>query len=279
MKKEINVFFYQGGYCSHPEFVVMKGGRARPIKFPALSALIIHPDKGSILFDTGYSKHFFNATKNFPYRLHRMITPVNITKNEPLNLQIQNQNVSVSDVTHIIISHFHADHISGLKDFDKSKFIYTKTSFESIRQKKGFPALLNGYLPDLIPDDFSNRSIILEEDHLSKKEHFLMKYFSKVYDVFGDQSILGVELPGHAKGQLGLFIETKGKTIFLIADACFLSETYKNLRFPSQLVNIISDDPKAYKDTIQRIHRLHCDYPYIEIIPSHCMETVEKYLS
>ncbi len=279
MDKKVEIFFFQSGYCTHPEFIAIKGGKISSVKFPALAVLIKHPNKGWILFDTGYSSRFYKETKSFPYKIYAMLTPVKVTESDSLVSQIQRHGVSPSNIRHIIISHFHADHIAGLKDFPESQFIYTENSFNHLKGKKGISALLLAYVPNLLPNKFSQRSITLGDKKLIQEDHFLNKYFSVIYDIFDDGSILGVELPGHAKGQLGLFLKTRDSEIFLIADACFFSKTYKNLIFPSKITNIINDDPKAYKETIQKIHRLHLDRPNIEIIPSHCMQTIKKYLN
>ena len=43
MKVEID--FYDGGYCYHPEFVAIKGGSTSSVKFPAICAVIHHTEK------------------------------------------------------------------------------------------------------------------------------------------------------------------------------------------------------------------------------------------
>ena len=57
---------YECGYCTHPEKVVLPNGSLKRLKFPATVALLQHPTRGYILFDTGYAARFFQATKKFP---------------------------------------------------------------------------------------------------------------------------------------------------------------------------------------------------------------------
>ena len=59
------------GRCRHPEWVTIRGGGLRPIEFPALAALIVHPTIGPILYDTGYADRFETATQPFPERFYR----------------------------------------------------------------------------------------------------------------------------------------------------------------------------------------------------------------
>mgnify|MGYP003350992870 CR=1 FL=1 len=45
---------FEVGHCKHCERITKKTGRLRAANFPAIVALISHPTKGKILFDTGY---------------------------------------------------------------------------------------------------------------------------------------------------------------------------------------------------------------------------------
>ena len=49
------VTLLEAGYCHHPEHVILRNRVLRPMRFPALCALIEHPTAGPILYDTGYS--------------------------------------------------------------------------------------------------------------------------------------------------------------------------------------------------------------------------------
>lgn len=266
---KIEIDFYDGGYCYHPEFVAIKGGSRASVKFPAICAVIYHPVKGKILFDTGYSEHFYGATKKFPYSIYAKVTPVSIKKEDKLSFKLAEQNVETKDISYTILSHFHADHIGAVKEFDTSQFIYTESSYSAVKGKTGFKALLKGFLPDLLPENFEENSTQLAGPN-KIQDHFLNDYFTTVYDIFGDRSIIGVEIPGHAKGQLGIYIETEEKKILLIADACYLSETFEEMKLPSNIIHIIGDSKEDYIDTVERIHKLYKDKKDITIVPSHC---------
>lgn len=104
-------------HCAHPECVVMRGGRWRSTLFPALCGLLAHPTRGWILFDTGYSSHFTQATAPFPERLYRWVTPLTLTPADTLLAQLARLGISADEIRYVIISHMHGDHIAGLKDF------------------------------------------------------------------------------------------------------------------------------------------------------------------
>jgi glyoxylase-like metal-dependent hydrolase (beta-lactamase superfamily II) len=152
--------------------------------------------------------------------------------------------IKSDEISYIIISHFHADHIAGLKDFNRAKFICFKEAYQNIKNKKSFFALKEGYLPDLLPVNFEERLIYIE----NKVESNKFKPFDYYFDVFGDNSILAFDLSGHAKGQCGLLVEDK----FFVADACWYSNSYKKNFLPPLWVRMLLGDNKEYLKTLNK---------------------------
>lgn len=261
-----------GGYCTHKEHMVMQGAPAKERKFPSMFAVIKHPDRGVILFDTGYSQHFHNETSYFPNKIYAKVTPVHLKAEETAMAQLKQQGITPEQVTYIIISHFHGDHIAGLRDFPNATFLALESGYNKIKKLKGIPAVRIGYLPQLLPDNFAQRVQFIE------KEIKPITPFKKTLDIFGDQSLLAIPLEGHFAGQIGLLMTDKqvGKT-FLIADACWLSEAYQKNILPHPLAMLIMNNRKQYKDDLRCIHQFSQDNPDIKIIPSHCSETIEAY--
>ncbi len=258
-----NIEIFKVGYCTHPEFMVLKGGGFKSIKFPAMAALIKHK-KANILFDTGYSKHFFEATKTFPEKLYALITPVSLEKS--LNEKLD------ADIEYIFISHFHADHIGGLKDFPNSKIFCSKKAHEmAISRLSRFSKTRQGVLPKLLPKDFNDRVIYIEDlPKLSLPND--LHPFTSGYEIL--DGVYAIELKGHAVGHFGLFTQNH----FFISDAVWdMRAISKNIR-PNILTNIILSDAKQYHETIDKLQALHKNSPHIKIIPTHCSNSLDRYL-
>ena len=86
---------------------------------------------------------------------------------------------------HLIISHFHADHIGGLADFPNAQYIFFKEAFESVQGKQGWGAVKLAFLPGHLPPDFEQRSTAVKPDQLQSLSG---KYapFEQGIDLFGD---------------------------------------------------------------------------------------------
>ncbi len=265
------------GYCTHPEFILLRGGQRKSVPIPALVGLIQHPRLGPILFDTGYAPRFFTETRRLPYSLYAKITPVHLRPAETAKQQLDNLGIAAADVRYIIISHFHADHIAGLPDFPNATFIYFDSAYRAVRHRRGLKALRAGFLPGLLPPNFEQRSRPVDPQAavpLSPE----YRPFERGVALLGDENLLAAPLPGHAHGQMGLFLPTENLgPVLLAADACWHSRAYRQLVWPHPLANLVLADPQAYRQTLRRLHQLHRHNPNILIIPSHCREIAARF--
>ncbi|NES81617.1 MAG: MBL fold metallo-hydrolase [Moorea sp. SIO2B7] len=272
----IKATFFKAGSCTHPEAIVIRDGRWKITNFPSLFALILHSQVGYILFDTGYSERFFQETRHFPFRLYALTTPVFFQAEDSAVSQLQKQGIEPTTVQLIIISHFHADHIGGLRDFPTAKFVCFQSAYEAVKHRRGINALKAGFLSGLLPSDFEQRAIFVEDKNIVPLPPEYAP-FDKGFDLLGDGSLLAVELPGHATGQLGLFFrDTNHQSYFLIADACWLSRAYQEFVQPHPIANLIFANGEDYGDTLSKIHQLHQLNPELKIIPTHCQKTWQE---
>ncbi len=260
------------GYCTAKQHHALAGAKPKTIRFYATWAYIHHPIKGHILFDTGYTRRFYEATKKFPASIYAKTTPTFICKKEEAWIQLKELGIEPAEINYIIISHFHADHVAGLKDFPNAQFIASSSAYDDVKGKTGFSATRRAFLPELMPDDFESRlKLINIEDGKKNDEHL-----GQLFDLFGDESILLCDLTGHAKGQIGALLDAEQGRILLAADAAWLKENYQEMRLPSQMVRLFFDSWSDFKFSLKKLHNYHLANPEVEIIPCHCLETLER---
>lgn len=262
------------GHCQHPECAALRGGSRRAIDFPALVGLIEHPNHGLMLYDTGYSRHFRNATQRFPECLYRVITPVQLPPEQELLAQLEERRISAADIGTIFISHFHADHVAGLRDFPRARFIATGGERQKVEKKGRIGRLRRAYLRELLPDDLDTRLTLAEKTPaipLPEGWH----PFTHGHDLLGDASMIGIDLPGHTASQLGVTFRAEGADapVFLIGDACWKIEGLGQNRPPSRLAYALFDNAKAYDATFARLRQLHLGATAPSLVPSHCVTT------
>lgn len=246
------------GWTEAHEGAVIRGGSwRRKLRMHATAVLLERADHGRALFDTGYSSRFFTATSRWPYRLYRAVTPVTLSEPGGIAGILRQRGIEPESVGHVIVSHWHADHIGGLRDFPQATLLTHRDAWGSTRGLRGLAALRRAFLPELVPDDAAER----------------LRWLAEGSDVFGDGTMTALELPGHATGQIGVrFVDQDGRGVVLVADACWVSTAYRQNRMPHPITRVIHDWP-SYAASLARLHRLHQDEPEVLIVPCHCPET------
>ena len=272
---KVKLYLGYAGFCYAKESHAIKGGKNKLIKFHALFGLIQHPAKGWILYDTGYTERFYDATATFPNSIYAALTKVIVTAADEVKHQLKKHGLEPYDIKHIIITHFHADHISGLKDFKQAIIYCSKKAFEQVNNIHPLLGFTKGILKSLLPEDIKTRTRFIEDEC----EQIPDKILGVKYDLFNDQYIYITQLEGHAAGQIGVLITTEKNSYFLIADACWLSKSFEQMILPSPVVKLFFNSWKDYKISLQKVHDYHTANPKTIIVPTHCYKTTSTLVS
>jgi glyoxylase-like metal-dependent hydrolase (beta-lactamase superfamily II) len=256
------------GSCRHPEAMVVARAPLRPATFPALFAVIRHPRHGVTLFDTGYTARFLDETRALPAAIYRFLTPMTLASGESAAAQLRDMSIDPGSVERVILSHFHADHIAGARDFPRARFIATEDAHRAVAGAGGFERLRRGFLPGLLPDDFMSRADLLRAADFRAAS---VPGLELGHDLLGDGSVVLVPLPGHAAGQIGALLRGPGgKRHFLVADAAWTTASFREYRPPHPVSGLIVDQRRAADRVLRALHDLSRTDPSLDIIPSHC---------
>lgn len=261
----VAVHILDTGYCLASEHHLIRGGRRQTVRCHALVALIQHPSQGWLLWDTGYAPRMLTETRRPPYALYRLITPLRLDPALAVVNQLQRFGLVSKDISRVIVSHFHADHISGLHDFPSARFIATRAAYAGIAGRVGMAALRRGCIPALVPHDFADRADLLDDFGDEA-----LPGLGPTHDLCGDGALRLVALPGHARGQIGLLARTDRGPLLFAADGCWLTRSITANTPPSRITNLLVDDPRAVRRTIAGLHAFAQARPEVTIIPSHC---------
>lgn len=262
---------FETGHCLHPEASSRVGASWRACEFPALVALIRHPQEGWILFDTGYGQAFSAATRHLPESLYRRITPVRWNPRQSAIAQLAASGVAPSEVAHVLVSHFHADHVGGLADFPTARIWCSRDGWEDLHGRSRLSALTVGLLPTLAPKSYERR--------LNFYEHFpeirlpaALAPFSVAYDLLGDGALYAVPLPGHAVGHFGVCFRAADSWVFLVGDAAWSSRAIQDNTPPPRWATALLGDTAKYRETLAALHALAARRTDVIVVPAHCRE-------
>jgi len=238
-----DVYFSNCGYCINNLKNIFKKVNSKKITFPANSFVINHSEKGYIIFDTGYSKRIFeNGIVSY---LYNKLNPTFISGDKTLISKLKKNGIEPEKINYIVVSHLHPDHIGGLKDFKNAKIIMSSQSMESLKKNK-FRSLI---FKNMIPKDIGSR--LIEIDFSFSKE----KYRDiETLDLFGDGDIYLMNLEGHSKGQMGIYL--KDKKIFLVGDSYWLKEELKGEKELTYKAKLVQNNYEKYKETQKKLRNI-----------------------
>jgi glyoxylase-like metal-dependent hydrolase (beta-lactamase superfamily II) len=270
--REVEVHVLAAGSCKHPQAATLRGGRWSPVAFPALPALLIHPLEGPILFDTGYAPAFDRATHPFPERMYRWLTPMRLDAGRDAASQCRARGFEPGDVRHVVLSHFHADHIAGLHDFPQARIHCARGGFVHATTRGRWRSVCSGVLKGLLPHDIAARAKFFEEAP-ARELCADARPFTQGADLLGDGSLLAVELPGHCPGHWGLLVaDARCGLHFLVGDAAWSLGAIRSNTPPPWLTAAFLGRARLYRETLDALHTLHKRNPDLVITPYHCQE-------
>jgi glyoxylase-like metal-dependent hydrolase (beta-lactamase superfamily II) len=261
------------GHCLASEHHLIRGGRRRTVDCHSIVALLRHPRHGWLLWDAGYAPRMWDATRRLPFRLYRYATPLRLRDDLAVVAQLGRLGLSAEDIRTVVLSHFHADHVAGLRDFPRAEVVALREAYEDVAGRTGLRALARGFVPALLPADFAARARLL-----GAPEGDAIDGLGPAHDLFGDGSARLVRLPGHARGQMGMLARTTRGVLFFVADSCWLSASYRENRPPHWLTHFFIDSAAEMRDTLAALHRYALAHAEVSLIPSHCPEAFARFV-
>ncbi len=256
-KNITEVKLYKCGYCKNNMRHVFRKHKKEIREFPALAVRLEHKTLGTVLYDTGYSDLIYkNHVISFLYNaLNRSF----VGAEDTIYAKLVADDVAPGCVKRVILSHAHPDHMGGLRLLRGYELISTEQVLATMWGGSPFHLVFRNMIPE--------KEIVCRAVKPFAGTSVLDGYFERIYDVLEDGSVLGVELNGHAKGQLGIFLPEYN--LFFAADACWGADLLCKVRQMRLAPRCIQNDYKAYVETAERLDRFTADHPEVQVVYSH----------
>ncbi|HEX7826308.1 MAG TPA: MBL fold metallo-hydrolase [Mycobacterium sp.] len=91
--------------------------------------------------------------------------------------------------------------------------------------------------------------------------------FTSSHDLFGDGSVVLVDLAGHTPGSVGILLHTNDGWVLLAGDAAWHTWQIEDIRQKSSYPGGIADVDRS--ETFRSLHRLHAVKDRVTIVPTH----------
>lgn len=242
--------FFNGGHCG--QLLALVDRRTwRWVRFHAVFLAVHHPREGWVLIDTGYGGRFAEATRRWPFFLYRLATPATMAGRTADTLRTHG--LDPRAIWHVVITHFHADHIGGLADFPHATIHHHAAAWSTLAALTPFKQLHGAFLPALVPEWLPERSSPIAPNAFTPDRELPFP----VHDLFGDGTIRLLDLPGHAPGHLGVLLPGNERPLLYATDAFWNSAQIAGGVDLIPPVLRVQWDGAAYVDTVRRLRAVH----------------------
>ncbi len=226
----------------------------RPLAIDALvcHVLLVESDSGLVLVDAGFgSLDCENPARFGPIRRH-IIRPV-FDPAETALRQIQTLGFERSDVRHIIVTHFDADHIGGIADFPDAQIHVTTAEAVGAMRPRSYRDRIR-----FRPAQWAHGPKIIEHD--VDGEAWRGFAAAKELSVVAPGFVL-VSLPGHTRGHACVAVDAGHRWILHSGDAFYHHGTIEGTpqvpTLTARLEKMIAFDRKKVIDNHSRLAELY----------------------
>ena len=221
--KQTRVFILDGGTLVIDGYhLYWNAGPGGEVRFPCYSVLVDHAE-GMFLFDTGFDLAHVEAVLPFEKPIQ--------SAEQTIPGQLALLGLAPSQVTHVINSHYHFDHVGGNKHCTAGTTIAHRRELEQSHQCQPFEKL--GY-SDLSFDEIGTRYELLDGDtEIARGVHLY-------------------ETPGHTAGHLSMMVELPGRRPMLFTG----DAAYTQRSLDEGIVSGFHLDPVKSLESMTRIRSL-----------------------
>ena len=252
---------FGGEHCSTLKASGVLAKKSERLWLP-VSAYLIECAHGKILFDCGWHRDMSpNGVFDKRAQLRSLGSlPLYLTnqgrieRGAAIDEQLASLGIRPADLDLVLLSHLDCDHANGLKLVADAKQILVSRE-ELDFAENGTPVNRIRYNPDWWR---GTRLQIFEWNGTEGPA-------GKSYDVFGDGSLVMVNIPGHCKGLCALKITNgDGKFVLLYADGGYARKSWEQ-----RITSGIADDKAAQKQSLEWIRAQSLDANCVASLANH----------
>lgn len=227
----------------------------RPGRAPNLiNAFVVRHPKATFLVDPGVCVDVIDrAVAELPWILRVAVKP----RRDVIDIRRALALAGIDDtgIDFALPTHLHWDHVAGLLDLPGLPVHLHRP--EHIWMMSGRLAPQGGVRPAL-----RDRPVTFYD-----LDGPPILTFTRSLDLFGDQSVILVDLPGHTPASIGILAQTTSGPRLLAGDAVWSRIQIDHLRQKASYPGMLAD---AERDTAwETLHRLYAVRHRVTIVPSH----------
>lgn len=226
-----------------------------------INVYVIEHRDGLVLFDTGQDRASVTNPEYFPSGL--LLSPLYgmarfaMAADQTLTALLARLGYRVRDVSMVVLSHLHGDHIGGLREVAQAELLVSRAEWDT----------LSGPWPELA--GVMRRHIELpglrwrQIDPAPLRDPALAP-FDAGHDLFADGSLVMVPTPGHTAGSISLIVRRAGRpTLALVGDLTYAAQLLEREHMPGV------GDRRRLRRSSAMMNMLRAATPGLVVLPTH----------
>lgn len=237
------------------------------VKAPITAYAFEHCD-GLVLFDSGLDPALVSDPHYISSSIGRFILKkvfrFHIGPEDALDKQLEAASLAAADVSKVIVSHLHFDHIGGIAHVPQAELLVSMDEWRRLDA------------PNPERDWILREHIELPGANWQPVEFVptsdpLLEAFGACYDCMGDGSMILLPTPGHSPGSMSLLVRSSGlPPLLFVGDLTYELEPLHNDQVPG------IGDAEQLKASFAKVRDLEKALPDLVVIPSHDPYSSEK---
>ena len=243
------------GTMDVPEGLLFRGGSwLKPRSLQALAFVVEHPSHGLVVFDTGLGRAVEDDREAYLGWLMAGVAELSLAGAGTLDRQMTEAGLDPGGVGHVVLSHMHFDHTGALESFSGAEVVVAAAELSDA-------ATAHWPLDYFMEGDWDEVAKWSRIDYSGRQP---LATFVAHHDLFGDGSVMLIDLRGHTAGSQGMIVMLPLGPVVLTGDAAWTEESWRYAVRP-----MMAHDMRLWWEQIWRLKKFVQLVPATLVIPGH----------
>lgn len=240
-------------------FIVEGRRRPRQVRNSLSSFVVTHPEATFLVDPSVCTDVGARAVAQLPAFLRVAVRPSDDII--PTISALSELSVGADDIDFALPTHAHWDHVCGLLDLPDLPVHLHRRERDWVMA--GQVAPVGGVRESLV----GRPTVEYDLDGPP------LLTFTGSHDLFGDGSVVLVDLAGHTPGSVGVLLHTEDGWVLLAGDAAWHTYQVEGIRQKAGYPGALADEDRT--ETFRTLHRLHAVRDIVTVVPTHDHDAVQ----